>query len=178
MAGRHGEAKTMRTLLCLATVLALLAAAPVALAQQASDNSTRPDDAAWVEDCPPDMLCAAGAPEEGNATAEPTRGPADGSCENCRGDANETPILYGSDGCIECSGPAPTGGDTCMDGASPAEQCDPDVQYLGGSPPATDSSHAPVVESDGGDEKAVPAPAVAVLIVGAGVAMVLLGRRR
>lgn len=161
----------MRTTLALLT-LALLTAAPLAFAQEepATDkNETRPDDAAWVEDCPPDMMCAADAGDEPSGD-EPTRGPADGSCENCRGD--EEPVLYGNDGCIDCSGPINSHSNaTCMDGADPGEACDPDVQYLGGPQPET--------TADETTRNAVPAPAVAAAILAlAGAAALVLPRRR
>lgn len=69
----------------LLVLVALLSIAGIASAEEKANesNTTRPDDAAWVEDCPPDHMCAFGAEE------------------------NESePIAYGNESCIECSGPA------------------------------------------------------------------------
>jgi hypothetical protein len=136
-------------------LLALLVAAPAALAQDANETDekphvdcppgetcsdkaaggARPDDAAWVEDCPPDMMCAAGAEE------------------------------YGSDGCIECTG-GPVG-ETCMDGQQAGETCDPDVQYLGG----------PQQQAESADAKTVPALGALGLIAAFVAAVVIVSRR-
>src|SRR5688572_20984435 len=90
----------------------VLSLAPAALAgdESACPDGTTPtpegcSQQAWVEDCPPDMLCAAGGPDadpangnvtEGNATDEPTFG--DCGAEVC---------AYGNETCIECNGPVP-----------------------------------------------------------------------
>jgi hypothetical protein len=66
-------ASMTRTALSVALLGLTLASLPLALAQEG--NATRPDDAAWVDDCPPDMMCAAADPQP-----------------------------YGADGCIECTG--------------------------------------------------------------------------
>lgn len=177
----------MRNTTCF-LLLALLTTAPLALAQESKEeptaNETRPDDAAWVEDCPPDMMCAATTSEE-----EPARGPEDGSCENCRGEDAEPVLSYGNDTCIECSGPAPDQpSGTCMDGADANESCRDDVQYFGNGPDSAPyesgpiNSHAPA----GGEQvtaseetKAVPAPALAVGILAfAAAALLALPRRR
>ena len=161
----------MRNLISL-LLLALLTAAPLALAQDEpknETNETRPDDAAWVEDCPPDMMCAYGGEEE------PSRGPEDGSCENCRGE--DQPVLYyGNESCIECSGPAPSQG-TCMDGEDANETCRDDVQYFGGdgAPHEAEPISAPV--EDAPEQNAVPAPAVALAILALAAAIVIVGRR-
>lgn len=122
----------MRTLLPLALLAAMLAAAPPALAQESNETKNdeqqeQPADGgnAWVEDCPPDRMCAfgGGAEEPDPAGERPTY---DGNCgaEVC---------AYGNESCIECSGPR-DGGSTCMDGAQENETCRDDVQYLGGEP--------------------------------------------
>lgn len=133
----------------LATLLALLAFAPLAMAvdNDTTDASDRPDDAAWVEDCPPDMMCAYGSED----CIECTRGPADGSCENCRGD-NVT------DG-------------TCMDGADAGEACDPDVQYLDGraGPPESDPRANDTVRE-------VPGAGFALVVAGLALAIFLVAR--
>jgi hypothetical protein len=189
-------------------MLALLAA-PIAAAQDDADDTKddtpeRPDHAAWIEDCPPDMMCAAGDPQPYG----------DEGCIECSGpvdDGGAEPGRLGPDDCIECMRP-PANEGTCMDGqqenetcrpqrdcvasGSSADACGDDVQYLdGGAPeptrgPADGSceycrgdevqpdaeSHAPVVE---GAPAAVPAPAVALGILAlAGVALLALPRRR
>ncbi|HUR68826.1 MAG TPA: hypothetical protein VM370_06225 [Candidatus Thermoplasmatota archaeon] len=187
----------MRTLLALLT-LSLLTL-PLAFAQE--DNSTRPpdgsadpsspsqaagDDAAWVDDCPPDMMCAAGA----NDTDEHPDGRPD-VCDadvDCAGGTNP----YGSPDCIECTGGPVDAGSDCMDGADDNETCRDDVYYLGGEPepargPADGSCEncrGDVVEpetagaaSDAAAEKSVPAPAVALVILAGAAALVLSARR-
>lgn len=64
-----------RTALPLALLALLLALLPSAVA----DEGARPDDAAWVEDCPPDMMCAAGG--------------------------EDAPGALGPEGCIDCMAP-------------------------------------------------------------------------
>jgi len=116
-------------------ILGLLMLAPAALANGTDEKPVCPDgqvdtpegcsQQAWVDDCPPDMMCAMGAPPEGNATEEP---------------AAEEPVQYGPDGCAECSGPISShaspgdGPATCMDGADDGEVCRDDVLYFGGGP--------------------------------------------
>lgn len=139
----------MRNQLLMLT-LATLTLAPLALAQET--NGTRPDDAAWVDDCPPDMMCAAGADE---------------------------PHAYGPEGCIECSGPAPAG-ETCMDGAQGNETCDPDVYYLGGPTRGPEDGSCencrgdaaePVTTSAGSEaEPAKSVPAAGALLAGVAIA--------
>lgn len=175
-----------RLLLCL--TLALLAA-PLAAAQEDTTDPARPDDAAWVEDCPPDHMCAA------NDGDSDTKRPDDGGCEaeGCvyKGDSDE-PIPFGPEGCIECSGPAPSGGSgTCMDGADAGEECQPDVQYLGGptrgpSDGSCENCRGPTASDDGGEVTIAsagaanaPAPAIAAGIVFlAAVAMLALPGKR
>lgn len=185
----------------IAVLLALVAAlAPTALAQdEAKSNETesRPDDAAWVEDCPPDMMCAA---SDGSTEEEPSDGPTyDGNCgaEVCaydsHNDAEERPDgSFGPDDCIECSTPPrdePTS-DTCMDGQQEGEACDDDKQYFGGPDrgPADGSceycrgGEGDAGVTDVGTESAsnadVPAPALALALLAiGGVAMLALPRR-
>lgn len=201
----------------IAVLLALVAAlAPTALAQddaKSNETETRPDDAAWVEDCPPDMMCAA---SDGSVEEEPSDGPTyDGNCggEVCaydsHNDAGERPDAFGPEDCIECSTPprdAPTSSDSCMDGQQEGETCDDDKQYFGGPDrgPAdgsceycrgdtVDDEGSPIsaprdgAEGDAGvtsvDTKSatnadVPAPALALALLAiGGVAMLALPRR-
>lgn len=143
----------------LVTMLVLLTLAPLALAQSDS-NDTRPtdgsadssspsqaagDDAAWT-DCDADV-CAYG----GDDCIECTRGPADGSCENCRGEEAQT----------------------CMDGTDPGEVCDDDVQYLGGptsGEPEPGGAPVPTTES-------VPGASFAFVVAAIALAVFLLARR-
>lgn len=145
-------------------MLALLSTAPLAFAQEDAapkDDPTRPDDAAWTEDCPPDMMCAYDA---GNGSAEPGQ-----------------PL--GPDDCIECSTPPKEdGGATCMDGADPGETCDPNVHYMDAPArgPADGSCEncrgETAVESDAA--KAVPGAAVALGIIASACAALLVLPRR
>ncbi|HWH08893.1 MAG TPA: hypothetical protein VNX21_06815, partial [Candidatus Thermoplasmatota archaeon] len=179
----------MRTLLI---ALLALAALPVAAAQE-PDRPTNDDASqdAWVKDCPPDMMCAYGTGDgaEENATYK-------GDCggEVCA--TQERPNPYGPEGCVECSGPAPDQGSTCMDGAEAGEGCRDDVQYLDGGrgPPLCEncrgeeadpiSAPADGAPGDGGvtsvDESAatndVPLPAL--LVVFAALAAAVLVVRR
>ena len=143
----------------LLTVLMLaLALAPVAAAQETNETKPEaPDDAAWVDDCPPDMMCAAGAePNQYGSDgcidcSGPVRGPADGSCEYCRG--NENPS-------------------TCMDGADANETCDPDVQYFGDPI----NSHAPA-EAQSETTNAVPGASFALVALAVALAIFVVARR-
>lgn len=201
----------MRTLL-IALTLALLAT-PLALAQEnAEKNETpdRPDDAAWVEDCPPDMMCAAGSEDpqpygdEGCIECSgPVDGPSDenatydGNCggEVCAYDGEERPQQLGPDGCIDCMGPVDNGSN-CMDGAQENETCRDDVYYMDGptrgpedgscencrgddvTPPDAES-HTPPLDTATEEKSNVPAPAVALAILAlAGVALLALPRRK
>jgi hypothetical protein len=143
-------------------LLALAIALPLASAQEErpASNDTRPEDAAWIEDCPPDTMCAAGAEEE------PSRGDPSGICENCRGE--DAPVQYGPEGCIECTG-GPVDGGTCMDGQQGRETCDDDVQYLGG--PQADA------QSGSASAKTVPALGAMGLIAAFVAAVVIVSRR-
>lgn len=149
------------------TMLALLALAPIAAAQEKTnetDEPARPDDAAWVDDCPPDMMCAAGGddPQEfgPDGCIECSRGPDDGSCEFCRGEDT------------------PNDGSTCMDGASEHEVCRPDVRYLdggNGDPVADAGSVSAPAETE--DTKSVPGASFAVGVAAFALAIFLLARR-
>ena len=130
----------MRTAI-LTLMLALVATlAPLAAAQDdvKEEEPTRPDDAAWVEDCPPDMMCAAGADDPqayGDEDCIECSGPVDeGSTQNDGG--AEPGQALGPEDCIECMQPPreETNGETCMDGAQEGEDCRDDVQYLGPAP--------------------------------------------
>ncbi|HVM44844.1 MAG TPA: hypothetical protein VM582_02820 [Candidatus Thermoplasmatota archaeon] len=142
----------MRRFLSHLLIALLLALAPAALAQEEEKGDpARPDDAAWVEDCPPDMACAFGDTVED----EPSRGPSDGSCDTCRGPTGELP----AEG-------------TCMDGADAGEVCDDDVQYVGGPPARTGGEPA-----DAQPTREVPAAGVALAVAALGLAIVALARR-
>jgi hypothetical protein len=96
----------MRMLIPLALV-ALIGLAPSGV--QAQDASPACPDGqvetpegcsqqAWVDDCPPEQMCAAGADEPQSYGA--------GDCIECSGPVDEPsePIQYGEDGCIDCTG--------------------------------------------------------------------------
>ena len=190
-----------RNLPWMALLGLLLALAPTALAQEGEEkpsDDARPDDAAWVEDCPPDMMCAAGAEDE-NATY---------------GDCGAEVCAYGGEDCIECSGPSDSGGaepgqalgpddcidcmrppaddsaHTCMDGQQEGETCRDDVQYLDGGEPTRGPADGscencrgeeaePISAPAEAAENKVPAPAVALVIVASAMALaVLLVARR
>lgn len=138
---------------------ALLAFAPSAVQADDQSQPACPDgqvetpegcsQQAWVDDCPPDMLCAAGGPE---------------------------PIAYGNDTCIECSGVADPEPQTCMDGAQAGEACDDDVQYFGPGPADSGMDGEPAqADTVAGESKDKDAPLVALLV--AVVGLVLLARR-
>ena len=92
------------TLPTMALLALIMLSAPFASAQE-SDEAARPDDAAWVEDCPPDTMCAAGAREEDDATKgdEPTYS-GDCGADVCAYDGG-APGSLGPDGCIDCMAP-------------------------------------------------------------------------
>ena len=167
----------MRTMLALMALLAL--ASPLAVAQDANDTKTdedpqRPpdgsadpsspsqaagDDAAWVDDCPPDMMCAY--------------------------QGEERPQQFGPEGCIECSGlPPEDQGSTCMDGEQENETCRDDVQYLdGGGEPTrgpVDGSCENCRGEDLGAESAetnkVPFPQLLVVVAALAGAVLLVRR--
>lgn len=184
----------MRTLLI---ALLALAALPLAAAQDAPDRPTNSDEGsqdAWVKDCPPDMMCAYGGGGDENATYK-----GDCGAEVCATDApdgsGDRPVSYGPDGCIECSGPAPDQGSTCMDGAQEGEDCRDDVQYLDGrGPPLCENCRGEEAEpisapadgaaGDGGvtsvDEGVakndVPLPAVLVVLAALAAAVLVVRR--
>lgn len=166
-----------------ALTIALLAAPFVAAQEEEKpEDPSRPDDAAWVDDCPPDMMCAAGSPDEPTASG----------CE-----ADACSHAMGPDGCIECSGPVDDSGSSCMDGANETEICDREVQYLDGRGPAdcencrgdegpseADPIFAPDEGPDGevgiaaDGENAVPSLSVAAgIVAAAGVALFAVRRR-
>lgn len=182
----------MRTLLI---ALLALAALPLAAAQDAPDQPTSNDESqdAWVKDCPPDMMCAYGT---GDGADENATYKGDCGAEVCAyDDAGERPNPYGPDGCIECSGPAPDQGSTCMDGQQDGEACRDDVQYLDGrGPPGCENCRGEEAEpisapadgaaGDGGvtsvdDAEAkneVPLPAVLVAIAALAAAVLIVRR--
>ena len=186
----------MRTLISL-TVAALLFAAPATAQDDAEpacpDGQVETPEGcsqqAWVEDCPPDRLCAASQPDDPHAYGDESciecSGPVDEpiqygneSCIECSGPVDE-PVQYGEDGCIDCTG-APQDLGTCMDGTDGEEVCMEDVQYFGPGPADTgnlDDSPAP-----GSDDQPVPAkdasalPA-ALLLAGLGALLLVLRRK-
>lgn len=161
----------MRTLLPLAFLAMLFAAAPPAAAQDANEsektNETPRDGGnAWVEDCPPDRMCAFGG------GAADSRGGYD-----CSTPENET-----REECYVDPG-APQG--ECMDGS----RCDmsdcPDCRTLTGDDTAgeADPIRAPVEGAEGeagvtsADDNEVPGFAVAGVLVTLGLLGVALRRR-
>jgi hypothetical protein len=172
-------------------LLGLLTLVPAAMAEDAKptcpDGSEPGPDGcaqnAWVEDCPPDMMCAYGDGADGNAAdGNATDGPTYGDCggEVCAYDDPARPISYGPDDCIDCSGPVDGG--TCMDGS--ATDCD-DVQYLDGREPARGPSdgscpHCRGEESDldtAGESREASGVAAATLLGIAALVGVVLRRR-
>ena len=164
---------------------ALLTLAPV----KAEDDATPacPDgqvespegcsDQAWVdpEDCPPERLCAAGAPDEPQSYGGE-------DCIECSGPV-DGPVQYGNESCIDCTSAPPQ---TCMDGAQEGEVCDEDVQYFGPGPadtgdlddvPAPASDDHELSSDDASSGKDAPA-LTAVLLVAALGAIVLVLRRK
>ena len=155
----------MRMLIPLA-LAALLTLAPV----KAEDDATTacPDgqvespegcsDQAWVDDCPPEHMCATGA---------------------------DDPQAYGDEGCIDCTGAPVDEPATCMDGTDDGDVCMEDVQYLGGPgqvPPVSDDDALDTdgdAESDAGDDSSKDAAALtaAVWVALVGVLAFVLRRK-
>jgi hypothetical protein len=179
----------MRTLLI---ALLALAALPLAAAQDAPDQPTSNDGSqdAWVKDCPPEMMCAYGT---GDGADENATYKGDCGAEVCAyDDAGERPNQYGPDGCIECSGPAPDQGSTCMDGQQEGEACPDDVQYLDGrGPPECENCRGeqatPISAPAGGEggvtsvddaeaKNEVPLPAVLVALAALAAAVLIVRR--
>lgn len=105
----------------LALLATLMMLAPVTAAATQDGNSTnetgstdRPDDAAWTEDCPPDMMCA----YSHSNTSEPH--------------------AYGDEDCIECSGPIADDGNATRDPDTPVDSGMPVPGNATGWDPATD----------------------------------------
>jgi len=155
-------------------LVALLSLAPV-MAQETDAQTACPEgqvetpegcsDQAWVDGCPPEMLCAASADNETTP-------------QECDADVCD-PVAYGNESCIECSGPVPFGNESCidcsgfpgicMDGADANETCDDDVQYLDGRGPAgCENCRGDDAEADPTDvqRKDAPGLASALLLVG------------
>lgn len=155
----------------------LLFAAPMALAQEDPNtptNDSDPEDKAWVDDCPPDHMCAFDAGEEpatesdeptydGNCGgAEPTgeaRTNESSSSEVCGYDESHS---LGPEGCIECSLP-PT-----QDG---------EEDYVK-APEGSEGGITSVKEDEVRDAKTVPAAAGALALVGGAIAVALVAARR
>ena len=176
----------MRTLISL-TIAALLLAAPATAQDDATpacpDGQVETPEGcsqqAWVDDCPPEHLCAASHSDDPQAYGGE-------DCIQCSGPVDE-PVQYGNESCIECSGPisygpedcidctgAPQDPETCMDGADDGEVCMEDVQYLGGpgtvdQPVDTDSD----AESDASAKDAPAVPALLLLAVLGALVLVL-----
>jgi hypothetical protein len=133
----------MHKMMLLALAASLLTA-PAALAQEEpacpegyTETPEGCSQQAWVDDCPPDHMCAASEDPDGSG-AEPGQ-------------------AMGPDDCIECSRPpadgnGTDGSGTCMDGAEADEDCRDDVQYIGG-PGGPD---APVSDTDDGAGRGPP----------------------
>ena len=151
-----------------------MAALPLAAAQDpdAPTNSDGSQDA-WVKDCPPDMMCAYGEGGDENATYK-----GDCGAEVCA--TQERPNPYGPEGCIECSGPAPDQGASCMDGAEAEVNCRDDVQYLDGRGPADCENcrggEAAPAEVASGSRSDVPLPAVLVVLAALAAAVLVVRR--
>lgn len=171
----------MRALLSLLVLGLLLALAPSALAQEADQKPERPDDAAWVDGCPPDMMCAAGGADanESGKGDDPTYG-ADCGAEICAYQGG--PGTLGPDGCVDCMQPPRDQGSECMDGEQAGESCQDDVQYM--APPGDGTPALP--QQDGQPEAAEKASvpgaslgvALGILAVAAIALALLTGRRR
>lgn len=156
--------------LAVALLGMLLAATPLALAQSETNETTTDEgQQAWVDDCPPDMMCAFGADESSdeNATA-----PRDCGGEVCAYDESEKP--------------APSG--ECMDGsACRPEDCEYCRTLDGTDAPAQDettqgpvSSHTDTQTQAEGNRSVPGASLVAALgVLGlAALAVNILPRRR
>lgn len=180
-----------------ATIALLTLLAPLAAAQEETKPEEKPAEGeqAWVDDCPPDRMCAY-AGGEGEPKDEPTYS---GDCggEVC---ASDSPEALGPEDCIECSGPRDDTGSTCMDGQQENETCRDDVYYLDGPTrgPADGScencrgeeqepinSHAPaegevaVQDETATQTNSVPAPAIALgLLAAAAVAILVIPGRK
>lgn len=103
----------MRTIrIGLAFLAAVLTLAPL-VAAEADQGNDRPDDAAWVEDCPPDMMCAANDQPVDNSTDDATQ--------------------YGPGGCVDCSAPMPAEGIWEHD-------CPPGAYCIADAPPDDDDA--------------------------------------
>ena len=124
----------------LALLGLLLLSAPLALAQKdddASGEAARPDDAAWVDDCPPDMMCAMRGADD-KAGDEAADGSADGDKPTYDGDCGGEVCAYqgepgtlGPDGCIDCMQP-PAGSGQDAQAAESNEVPGPSLAALGG----------------------------------------------
>ena len=171
----------MRTLIPLA-LAALLTVAPV-MAQD--DETACPEgqvetpegcsQQAWVdpEDCPPEHLCAAGGPDEPHQYGSE-------DCIECSGpsDPASDPVSYGPEDCIDCTS-APQDPQTCMDGAQEGESCLDDVLYFGGGPADSEvqpDPGNPSTPQEADSAKDTPALPAALLLVGL-AALVLVLRR-
>ncbi|HET6398687.1 MAG TPA: hypothetical protein VFH47_03955 [Candidatus Thermoplasmatota archaeon] len=186
----------MNPLIPLALAGLLLTFAPAASAEETTEPAcpegyvATPEGCsrqAWVDDCPEDMMCAAGAPgEHANETSDPDRPTYSGDCggEVC---AYDEPGRFGPDDCIDCMKPIGNGtSGTCMDGAEAGEGCRDDVYYMDGPSrgPADgscencrgDGAEADPVSAPAGDAK--DAPGLGGLVVLAALAAVLVAIRR
>lgn len=157
----------IRYLLALMLALAV-ATVPTALAEEPKEDAAAPEEGeqAWVDDCPPDHMCAYSEPGENETYEEPTEGPDCGDVE-CAYD--EAPQEYGEEDCIHCSGPT-SGGDE-------GETHDPDTDYVQ-APEGSENGITSVEEEQPAQRNPVPAPAAALAIAGGAIALVLLAARR
>lgn len=101
----------------------LLVALPAAFAQDEGNQTT--ENPAWVQDCPPDMMCAA---SEGNATDNTNDTKPHVDCP-----PGETCTDKAAGGARSPQGNATS--DNCMDGQQEGEVCDGNVYYM--TPPPT-----------------------------------------
>lgn len=162
----------MRTLLTLIATLALLLA-PSALAQEnESADGVEEGEQAWVDDCPPDMMCAMEQPAEeepakeelGNETYDEPTYSGDCGGEVCAYEG--APGSMGPEDCIECT-------------QAPVDPQDDDYVKAPEGSEGGITSAPEDAESQSESAKTVPAPALALGILAlAGAAVLGLVARR
>lgn len=161
------------------TALALLASAvtlaPTAAAEKSTDNSTDEGENAWVEDCPPDMMCAFGGSveEDANTSDEGENAwvedcPPDMMCAAGSEDSNATD--EGDKAWVEDCPPdrvcayndpnqsvdnSSDAGSNCMDGEQEGETCDDNRHYM--TPPDDGREPAPADSNTEVDPISAPA---------------------
>lgn len=182
----------LRILSATILALAIMVALPMAAAEE---NPEDPEDKAWVDDCPPDQMCAFGGAEEepqsyGDEGCIECSGPVDeggdeptysGDCggEVCAYDepVEDSPETRGPEDCEYCRGgndtaePGSIDGSNCMDGQQEGEDCRDDVLYM--TPPKTGDGipEGAVAKGDETDAQAdekrdVPGPGLVLAALG------------